>query len=121
MTPFGLKIRALREAKGVSQKQMAADLNVSAAYLSALEHGQRGKPSWEFLQRLIGYFNIIWDDAEEFAALAQNSHTRVLIDTQNLSAKATQLANLLSCEIAHLRENDIEILLKQINDLKDKH
>ena len=46
MTPFGAKIRALRAERGVSQKDMAAALGVSAAYLSALEHGRRGVPGW---------------------------------------------------------------------------
>ena len=51
--------------KGVSQKEMAAALGVSAAYLSALEHGRRGAPTWAFVQKMIGYFNVIWDDAED--------------------------------------------------------
>ena len=45
MTPLGQKLRELRLKKGVSQKEMAAALGVSAAYLSALEHGRRGVPT----------------------------------------------------------------------------
>ena len=56
-TPFGKAVRHLRERKGVSQKEMAKALGVSPAYLSALEHGRRGMPSFEFLQRVAGYFN----------------------------------------------------------------
>ena len=59
MTPFGLKIRELRAERQISQKKMAADLNVSAAYLSALEHGHRGQPPWSLVQKIISYFNII--------------------------------------------------------------
>ncbi len=81
MTPFGERLRELRRAKGVSQKQMAASLGVSAAYLSALEHGKRGVPSWAMVQKIIGYFNVIWDDAEELQRLAQTSDPRVVIDT----------------------------------------
>lgn len=114
MTPFGLKMRELRNIKGVTQKQMALDLKVSAAYLSALERGQRGKPSWDFLQRVIGYFNIIWDEAEELQALAAQSNTRVVVDTRKLSAKATDLANLLSLEIENLSENDCLAVSQEI-------
>ncbi|MFX8601142.1 helix-turn-helix domain-containing protein, partial [Acinetobacter baumannii] len=46
MTPFGLKLRELRRSHGVSLKAMAEALEVSSAYLSALEHGHRGRPSW---------------------------------------------------------------------------
>ena len=45
MTPFAEKIRDLRAEVGVTLKQMAAALEVSPAYLSALEHGHRGRPS----------------------------------------------------------------------------
>ena len=65
MTPLGAKLRAMREERGVTLKDMAASLRVSSAYLSALEHGHRGKPTWILLQRMIAYFNVIWDEAEE--------------------------------------------------------
>lgn len=44
MTPFGKRLRELREERGVTQKEMAQALRVSPAYLSALEHGRRGQP-----------------------------------------------------------------------------
>ena len=43
MTPFGKRLRTLREERGILLKDMAADLGVSATYLSALEHGRRSK------------------------------------------------------------------------------
>ena len=110
MTPFGERMRELRRAKGASQKQMAASLGVSAAYLSALEHGKRGVPSWAMVQKIIGYFNVIWDDAEELQRLAQTSDTRVVIDTAGLSARATAYANLLAARIATLDEAEIAAL-----------
>jgi transcriptional regulator with XRE-family HTH domain len=110
MTPFGERVRELRRAKGASQKQMAASLGVSAAYLSALEHGKRGVPSWAMVQKIIGYFNVIWDDAEELQRLAQTSDPRVVIDTSGLSARATAYANLLAARIATLDEAEIAAL-----------
>ena len=112
MTPFGARIRSLRQARGISLKQMATDLGVSAAYLSALEHGHRGRPSWLLLQRICGYLNIIWDDAEDLAELAKLSHPRVTIDTAGLSPKATLLANELGRRIGSLDESRLEQLLK---------
>lgn len=112
MTPFGARMRQLRQARGLTLKQMAADLDVSAAYLSALEHGHRGRPSWLFIQRVCGYFNIIWDDAEALAELARQSHPRVTIDTAGLNPKATMLANELSARIGRLDEAQLNQLLK---------
>ena len=115
MTPLGLKLRELRRKKGVSQKEMASALGVSAAYLSALEHGRRGVPTWVLLQKIIGYFNIIWDDAEEVLRLAGRSHPRVVIDTSGLSPAATELANMLAERIGSLDARTLEEMLALAN------
>ena len=111
MTPFGAKVRDLRKARGVSQKEMAAALGVSPAYLSALEHGRRGRPTWAMLQKIIGYFNIIWDDAEELLRLAETSDPRAVIDTSGLSPRATELANLLAGRIAQLTPSELDQMI----------
>ena len=107
MTPFGKKLRELRAARGLTLKDMAAALRVTPAYLSALEHGRRGRPSFRFVQSVIGYFNIIWDEAEELERLAHLSHPRVTIDTSGLDPAATEMANRLAEEIARLSTNEI--------------
>jgi transcriptional regulator with XRE-family HTH domain len=114
MTPFGAKMRELRRQKGVNQKEMAAALGVSAAYLSALEHGQRGTPSWPLLQKIIGYFNVIWDEAEELSRLASSSDPKVTVDTSGLSPSATELANLLAASIGDLEESALRQLIAQV-------
>lgn len=114
MTPFGARVRALRKAKGITLKKMAADLEVSAAYLSALEHGRRGRPTWFMVQEITRYLDIIWDDAEDLARLARLSHPRVVIDTAGLSPKATQLANRLSERIGALDDVALDRLLDEV-------
>ncbi len=111
MTPFGQKLRDLRIERGVTAKAMAAALHVTPAYLSALEHGRRGRPSWRLVQAIIGYFNVIWDEAEEIERLARLSHPRIVIDTSGLDPKATELANRLAEGIAHLSPPEIDRLL----------
>ncbi len=111
MTPFGEKVRELRKARGISQKQMAKKLAISPAYLSALEHGHRGRPSWALIQQIISFFNIIWDEAEELENLARLSHPRMVVDTSGLSAEATELVNLLNREIRTMDEKTIKKML----------
>lgn len=118
MTPFGARLRELRAARDLSLKQMAADLNVSAPYLSALEHGHRGKPSWWLVQRIIDYFGIIWDEAEELQKLARQSDPRVVIDTAGLSPRATELANLLAADIATLDNSALDHLRAEVERLR---
>ena len=120
MTPLGERLRALRKAKGVSQKDMAAAIGVSAAYLSALEHGRRGVPTWVLLQKIIGYFNVIWDDAEEVLRLGEASHPRVVLDTAGLSPRATELANLLAARIGELDDTRLTNLIEGIKSAPAK-
>ena len=118
MTPFGQRMRELRAKKGVNQKQMAQALGVSAAYLSALEHGRRAAPNWALVQKIVGYFNIIWDEAEELQRLAEASHPRVVVDTTGLSASATLLANRFADAIGRLSEADLSELLHRLEEME---
>nr|WP_210387972.1 MULTISPECIES: helix-turn-helix transcriptional regulator [unclassified Ciceribacter] len=95
-------VRDLRRQRGVSQKEMAYAIGVSPAYLSALEHGKRGKPSFDLLQRVAGYFNIIWDEAEQLFQTAGVSDPKVTIDTSGLPTPYTAFANALAAEIRTL-------------------
>ena len=114
MTPLGQKLRALREERGVTLKEMARALNVSSAYLSALEHGRRGTPTWVLLQRIITYFNVIWDEAEELQRLAEISDPRAVVDTAGLSPEATEFANRLANDIGKLKPEDVTFLKHEL-------
>lgn len=114
MTPFGAKIRELRKKRGVTLSQMAEALSVSPAYLSALEHGRRGRPTWFMVQRIIAFFNVIWDEAEELQRLAEYSDPKVSIDTGGLDPEATELANVLAVKISGLSRESLAHLLHQV-------
>jgi transcriptional regulator with XRE-family HTH domain len=114
MTPLGEKLRAMRDERGVTLKEMAAALQVSSAYLSALEHGRRGKPTFTLMQKIIAYFNVIWDDAEELQRLAEMSDPRVTIDTAGMPAEATEFANRLARDIGNLAPEDLSWLTSEL-------
>ena len=119
MTPFGKKLRSIRAERGITLKDMAQAINVSPAYLSALEHGRKGAPTWYLVQRIITFFNVIWDEAEELERLAQISHPRIVVDTSGLGSQATELANKFARHVGALSENDIKSLLLRLNELID--
>ena len=102
MTPFGARLRALREARGVTLAQLADNIQVSSAYLSALEHGHRGRPSAGLIHQVNEFFGLIWDEADELSRLGALSHPRITIDTAGLSPEATELANRLAARIRRL-------------------
>lgn len=116
MTPFGEAMRSLRAARGLALKDVAAGLGVSPAYLSALEHGRRGRPNRRFVHRICQYFGIIWDDAEALQRQADLSHPRVVVDTAGLSATATEFANVLAERIDKLPEETLAELLARVRD-----
>ena len=120
MTPFGDRMRKLRAERGITLKDMADDLGVSSAYLSALEHGKRGRPGWHLIQRILTFFNIIWDDAEDVVRLARISHPRITIDTSGLNPRATELANRLADDIGRLDAAALDELLSVLDRKRQK-
>ena len=114
MTPFGQKLRDLRQQRVVTQAQMAKAIGVSPAYLSALEHGKRGRPSWHLIQAIIQHLNIIWDEAEELIKLSRISRPKVTINTAGLSPLATAFANELSVKISKLDDAKLIKLMQEI-------
>jgi transcriptional regulator with XRE-family HTH domain len=114
MTPFGRRLRELRRERGRRLKDMAQALGVSQAYLSALEHGHRGRPAAGFVQQVSAYFNLAWDDVDELARLARISHPRVVVDTSGLDPLATELANRLAERIGELDPATLEELLARL-------
>ena len=106
MTPFGLKMREWRAQKGFTLADQALFLDVSPAYISALEHGKRGGVAPAIVDQICVWLGLIWDDAEELKQLALLSHPKPTIDTRTLSAEATEAANLLSQNIDRLSDDD---------------
>lgn len=120
MTPFGEMMRRMRRERGISQKQMAQAIGVSPAYLSALEHGNRGAPSFDFVQRVAGFFGVIWDDAEELMNIAARSHPRIVVDTSGLDAEFTMFANRLSEEMRHLTREELKEMVSVLDKARGR-
>lgn len=102
MTPFGQRLRDLRQQRTCQLKEMARALKVSPAYLSALEHGHRARPKTGFVQQVAAFFNLAWEEVDELQALADLSDPRVTIATAGLDPLATELANRLARTIGSL-------------------
>jgi transcriptional regulator with XRE-family HTH domain len=114
VTPFGQRLRDLREQHGRALKDMARALRVSSAYLSALEHGHRAQPKPGFVQQVAAYFNLAWEEVDELKALAELSDPKPSIDTRGLSPLATEVANRLRGKIKSLDEAALKAILKQL-------
>ena len=61
MQRLGEKLRALREQRGMTTRQLSAQLGISSTgYISKLETGKK-KPSLELLLRISLFFNVSTD------------------------------------------------------------
>jgi transcriptional regulator with XRE-family HTH domain len=116
MTPFGQRMRELRAERGLTQQQQAEQLGVSKAYISALETGNRGKPSSPFVDQICVWLGLIWDDAEELKTLAAMSHPKPVIDASGTHPEAVALANLLAQNIEHLDQDACERLITRLRE-----
>jgi transcriptional regulator with XRE-family HTH domain len=110
VTPFGARLRALRAERGITLKHLAEGLQVSAAYLSALEHGNRGAPSAGLVHQVNEFFGLIWDEADDLAKLARLSNPRVTVNTAGMTPEQTALANRLAQAIHRLTPETIAAL-----------
>ena len=106
MTPFGELMRQWRAKKNITLREQAEFLDVSQAYLSALEHGKRGKPSFALVDQICVFFDLIWDEAETIKLAAQLSHPKPVINASDLNPDAVRLANMLAQNIDRLSEQD---------------
>ncbi|SDG23795.1 Transcriptional regulator, contains XRE-family HTH domain [Limimonas halophila] len=114
MTPFGRRLRALRAQHGLTLKAMATEIGVSPAYLSALEHGHRGRPNRRFVQQVCRVLGVQRDEADKLARLAALSHPRVTVDTAGLTPEATELANRLAEQIHTMSQDRIDRMLAEL-------
>jgi transcriptional regulator with XRE-family HTH domain len=110
VTPFGARVRALRAGRGVTLKHLAEALQISAAYLSALEHGKRGAPSAGLVHQVNEFFGLIWDEADDLSRLARLSNPRVTVNTAGLTPEQTALANRLAQMIDRLPAETVATL-----------
>ena len=110
MTPFGARLRGLRAERGITLKHLAETLQVSAAYLSALEHGKRGAPSAGLVHQVNEFFGLIWDEADDLSRLARLSNPRVTVNTAGLTPEQTALANRLAQAIHRLTPETVAAL-----------
>jgi transcriptional regulator with XRE-family HTH domain len=116
MTPFGIKLRQLREKKGMTLTTMAKTLGITSAYLSQLETGKRGQPSAVMVDRICAILGLIWDDAEALKDLARLSKPRAVIDTTDLGAEATRAANLMAEVLPRVDDEEARLMAEWLEE-----
>lgn len=86
---FCRNMSALRKSHGLSQRQAAADLNISQALLSHYENGAR-EPGLAFLCRACDYYGVTADFL--LGRTSDEQRTREAIALQEISAELQRLS-----------------------------
>ena len=121
MTPFGIKLKYIREQRHKSLKDLSQALKVSIAYVSMLENGKRGRPADGLIELICSYFNLSWEESDELKFLAQQSDINTKMNTEKLSLNATMLTNVLKNNIKWLTEEQLKNLIINIQEMSKKN
>jgi transcriptional regulator with XRE-family HTH domain len=110
-------MRFLRLNYNKTLQQQANRLSVSVAYLSALEHGRKGRPSPALIDQICVWLGLIWDEAEQLKRLALISHPKPVINASHLGPKAIALGNILANNIDRLSETQCSELRFRLDEM----
>lgn len=111
----GNKLRSLREKKGLLQKELGNDLNISASTIGMYEQGRR-EPDNETLKKIANYFEVSTDfllDVDYTQRKADNE----LIEKEILK-KTLIKANYMT-KNEDLSEEELKKIIKFIEKNKD--
>ena len=116
MENFGKKLVELRKQKGLSQEQLAMDLNISQSSISNYESGAT-KPDTDVLQKIAEYFNIpiayFFSDEKTIFYTNENN-------SGNIGNFINSTFNTISEKVIELYEWKIKALEEKLQHLKDK-
>ena len=121
MTPFGIKLKHIREQRHKSLKDLSKALKVSIAYVSMLENGKRGRPADGLIELMCSYFNLSWEEADELKFLAKHSDINTKMNSEKLSLNATMLTNVLKNNIKWLTDRQLEELCMNIEQISKQN
>lgn len=118
MTPFGIFMRKVRLDRSLLLKDMAAMLDVTSAYLSALEHGKKGAPREPLVVAIEERLKLNAADRAALREAVKVSATTVQIPMR-ASPRAYQTAYAFASRLPHLSEQQLQSIDKVLED-KDK-
>jgi predicted ATPase/DNA-binding XRE family transcriptional regulator len=107
---FGAQLRALREAAGYTQEELAAVAGVSAHAISALERGARRRPHVETVRALSAALDVTGANRDAFVESARQPAHDTAVDELSGTTLPTPLTPLLG------READVAILQRWLAD-----
>lgn len=104
-----IRIKELRETKGISQRQLAAILNTSRGSVGNWESGTR-EPNLKIVKKLADYFNVTTD----YLLCIDNKSNNKAFDSKSIEA---DIFNEL-CDLTHENKEEVLNFIKFIKTKK---
>ena len=112
MTKFGIFIRKLRLDRGIRLRDMAKDLDISPAYLSAMETGHKDITQ-SLADKVSSVYNLSIEQSKELKKSIMLSKQKICITTSQIAWK-NELISMLKEKLDNLSEEQqfkiIEVL-----------
>lgn len=111
LTEFGKRLRFLRLEKDELLKDMAGKLGFSAAFLSAIEYGNKMPPK-NFIERLCQIYELGQNEKEALEDALSLTLNKAEIDLEDISDMQKQLGITFARRFQALSDEEIKEVLK---------
>ena len=115
VTDFGRFLRKIRIDCGEILKDMAEKLNVSAAYLSAVEMGKRNIPE-QWVNRISELYNLSEEEKSNLNDAADNSAKSITLNFDNISNSHKETAILFAREFENVDTETLDKIKKLLRN-----
>lgn len=111
LTPFGKEVRKLRIDKSVNLKSMAEGIDVSSAFLSAVETGRKPIPT-NLADKIINYLDVSNEQAQILRSTALESATTINLNIADQNQATKETVAMFARNFTSLSEEDMERIKK---------
>ena len=115
LTEYGKYIRELRKQKGETLSSMSEKMNVSIAFLSAMEVGKKQVPV-EYADKISEIYNLTEEQNLELTNAIGSSNANMNLDFTVMTEEKAQISVLFARRINKLSQKSLEELRKLLID-----
>lgn len=117
-TPLGKALRRLRIDKGMRLLTMAEDLGVSAAFLSAVEHGRKSPPA-DLVEKVIEKYQLTDTAGVELRHAATQSVGAIKVSLAGKGDASRELAQVFARNFGTLDEAEARRMLNMLRSVRE--
>lgn len=118
ISEFGRCIRKIRDKNNDSLRQMAIKLNISAAFLSAMEVGRKQVPI-EYASKIKKIYNLSDEEENKIIDSIYETNQRVPIELENMNEAQKDISLMFARKIKTADDELLRKLKEALLDEKD--